>query len=39
MRNFDFLKNEHAFHTLYSYCSAAEEFQYSDPEKSAIKLP
>jgi len=36
MRNFDFLKNEHAFHTLYSYCSAAEEFQYSDPEKSAL---
>jgi len=36
MRNFDFLKSEPAFKTLYSYCYLAEEFQYADPDKSAL---
>ena len=35
MRNFDFLKNEPDFKTLYGYCSTAEEWQLADPVKSA----
>ena len=36
MRNFDFLKEQDAFKTFYDYCHTAEEYQYADPDRSAL---
>ncbi len=36
MKNFDFLKDNTDFATLYQFCNAAEQNQLSDPNKSAL---
>lgn len=35
-KNFDFLKGNHDFASLYQFCNTAEQTQLSDPNKSAL---